>query len=290
MNPGRRRWAGVDRAAFGTASLPTQQLAEFLALISCFNDERTATRKGIEHVAEVLDAEVAALVRGGAVIAAVGFAEGEVPIELLGGGGRREQACARRAGRRGMRGRLGAARGRPAAAPGRGSPRRRAVPGRGARPAAWNGPGPDPWPAQFEAAGERACPALGLRAPGERERPLARGAARTPGAAGATRPAAAGNRRSSARPRGAGGRASRAPASCSGTRSGSCASPIPTIHPIPRWSPRSAPTGSCSPSAAISRLARAWAGARCVSVASSSLIWLAGWHRRREPTTSQPTR
>ena len=31
----------------------------------------------------MLDAEVAALVRGGAVIAAVGFAEGEVPIELL---------------------------------------------------------------------------------------------------------------------------------------------------------------------------------------------------------------
>ncbi len=64
-------------------SWPTQQLAEFLSLISCFNDERTATRRGIEHVAEVLDAEVAALVRGGAVIAAVGFPEGQIPIEPL---------------------------------------------------------------------------------------------------------------------------------------------------------------------------------------------------------------
>jgi diguanylate cyclase (GGDEF)-like protein len=83
MNPGRRRGTDVDPPPSETASLPTQQLAEFLALISCFNDERTATRKGIEHVAEVLDAEATALVRGGAVIAAVGFAEGEVPIELL---------------------------------------------------------------------------------------------------------------------------------------------------------------------------------------------------------------
>ena len=47
------------------------------------------------------------------------------PDRPPGGGGRWEQACARRAGRGGMRGRFGAARGRPAAAPGRGSPRRR---------------------------------------------------------------------------------------------------------------------------------------------------------------------
>jgi diguanylate cyclase (GGDEF)-like protein len=64
-------------------SWPTQKLAEFLSLISCFNDETTATRRGIEHVAEVLDAQVAALVRGGTLIAAVGFGEGEVPVEAL---------------------------------------------------------------------------------------------------------------------------------------------------------------------------------------------------------------
>ena len=135
---GRRR-----PADFGTASSPTQQLAEFLALISCFNDERTATRKGIEHVAEVLDAEVAALVRGGAVIAAVGFAEGEVPIDHL---------VAVADGSRHV-----------LAVPGAGECEAVSVPleddrplhlvvarradqpfqSRRARPAAWNGPGPD---------------------------------------------------------------------------------------------------------------------------------------------------
>ncbi len=83
MNPRRRRGGGADPPISETAGSPTQQLAEFLALISCFNDERTATTKGIEHVAEVLDAEAAALVRGGAVIAAVGFADGEIPIDHL---------------------------------------------------------------------------------------------------------------------------------------------------------------------------------------------------------------
>src|SRR6266480_2258984 len=82
MAPGRRHRAGIGPPSSVTAS-STQQLAEFLSLISCFNDETTAIRRGIEHAAEVLDAEAAALVRGGAVIAAIGFAEGEVPIEPL---------------------------------------------------------------------------------------------------------------------------------------------------------------------------------------------------------------
>ena len=91
MRARRGKWARSKSAAAARAdgrspaarSGPTQQLAEFLTLISRFNDERTATRRGIEHVAEVLDAEATALVRGGAVLAAVGFGEGEVPIELL---------------------------------------------------------------------------------------------------------------------------------------------------------------------------------------------------------------
>jgi diguanylate cyclase (GGDEF)-like protein len=82
MAPGRRHRAGADPPSSVPAS-STQQLAEFLSLISCFNDETTAIRRGIEHAAEVLDAEAAALVRGGEVIAAIGFAEGEVPIEPL---------------------------------------------------------------------------------------------------------------------------------------------------------------------------------------------------------------
>jgi diguanylate cyclase (GGDEF)-like protein len=91
MRPGRARrkrserpdGAGVDPPSPATASWPTQELAEFLALISCFNDEGTATRRGIERVAEVLGAQAAALVRGGGVIAAVGFADGQVPTEPL---------------------------------------------------------------------------------------------------------------------------------------------------------------------------------------------------------------
>jgi diguanylate cyclase (GGDEF)-like protein len=83
MNPARRHGADADAPSSEIPTWPTQQFAEFLSLISCFNDERTATRRGIEHVAEVLDAEVAALVRGGSVIASVGFADGRVPVELL---------------------------------------------------------------------------------------------------------------------------------------------------------------------------------------------------------------
>ncbi len=88
MRPGRARRRRSERpegagAEQATASWPTQQLAEFLALISSFNDEGTATRRGIERVAEVLDARAVALVRGGGVIAAVGFAAGDVPTESL---------------------------------------------------------------------------------------------------------------------------------------------------------------------------------------------------------------
>jgi hypothetical protein len=41
-----------------------EQLAEFLALISSFSDEGTAVRRGLARVAEVLGAEIAALVQG----------------------------------------------------------------------------------------------------------------------------------------------------------------------------------------------------------------------------------
>ncbi len=208
MRPGRARrrrseqpeGAGAGPPSPPPASWPTQQLAEFLALISSFNDEATATRRGIEHVTEVLDAEAAALVRGGGVIATVGFAEGEVPTESLvavadGGWG-------------------------TLAVPGTGEcqatavplederplhlvvarAQRQAVHQRGARPAARNGPGADARAAQPEAVGQRARAALGLRAPSRRERPPARGAARAAGAAGATRTATAGDRRPAARP------------------------------------------------------------------------------------------
>ena len=60
-----------------------EQLAAFLALIFSFHDEQTAVRRGLARVVEVLDAEVAALVRGGGVMAAVGFSEAEAPVADL---------------------------------------------------------------------------------------------------------------------------------------------------------------------------------------------------------------
>ncbi len=59
------------------------QLAEFLAFVSSFTEEKSAMRGGVERAAEVLDAEVGALVRGGSVEASIGFASAEVPEEKL---------------------------------------------------------------------------------------------------------------------------------------------------------------------------------------------------------------
>jgi diguanylate cyclase (GGDEF)-like protein len=62
----------------------SQQLAEFLALISGFNDEGEAARRGVERVAEIFSADATALVRGGAVIASAGFPDGAIPtVELV---------------------------------------------------------------------------------------------------------------------------------------------------------------------------------------------------------------
>lgn len=70
-------------AASRAGSWSTRQLAEFLTLISQFDDERTATRRGLERVTEVLEAEAAALVRSGAVLASVGLPPGDVPTSTL---------------------------------------------------------------------------------------------------------------------------------------------------------------------------------------------------------------
>jgi diguanylate cyclase (GGDEF)-like protein len=61
----------------------TEQLADYLALISSFGDERTATQGGIERLAEVVHAVAAALVRDGAVPASFGFGEREIPLEAV---------------------------------------------------------------------------------------------------------------------------------------------------------------------------------------------------------------
>jgi diguanylate cyclase (GGDEF)-like protein len=60
-------------------SWSTQQLVEFLAAVSSFEDERSARCGAVERTAEALDAQVAALVCGESVHASIGFPAGREP-------------------------------------------------------------------------------------------------------------------------------------------------------------------------------------------------------------------
>ncbi len=61
----------------------TQQLAEFLAVVSSSKSEASAALAAVERAAEALDAEVAAIVCGGELLAVVGYPEGAVPVAEL---------------------------------------------------------------------------------------------------------------------------------------------------------------------------------------------------------------
>ncbi|WP_157987409.1 ATP-binding protein [Jiangella endophytica] len=61
----------------------TQELAEFVAAVSVAGSEAAAARASVERAAEALDADVAAIVRGGEVVAAVGYPQGRVPVAEL---------------------------------------------------------------------------------------------------------------------------------------------------------------------------------------------------------------
>jgi diguanylate cyclase (GGDEF)-like protein len=67
----------------GAESWSTQQLAEFLALVSSFGDEASAIDGAVERAAEALEAEVGALIRGREVVAAIGFPAGAIPAARL---------------------------------------------------------------------------------------------------------------------------------------------------------------------------------------------------------------
>jgi diguanylate cyclase (GGDEF)-like protein len=64
-------------------SWTTQQLVEFLALVSGFPDEQSALSGAVERAAEALEAEVGAVVREGEVLACTGFRAGAVQTQLL---------------------------------------------------------------------------------------------------------------------------------------------------------------------------------------------------------------
>jgi signal transduction histidine kinase len=69
------------------------KLAEFLSAVSSFTTEATAAVGAVERVAESLDAEVAAIVSRGAVVAAIGYPGGATPdseLAAMAGGARRE--------------------------------------------------------------------------------------------------------------------------------------------------------------------------------------------------------
>jgi GAF domain-containing protein len=61
----------------------TQQLAEFLAVVSVAETEAAAAWATVERTAEELDAEIAAIVCGGQLLAAVGYPNGAVPVAEL---------------------------------------------------------------------------------------------------------------------------------------------------------------------------------------------------------------
>ncbi|HTU87030.1 MAG TPA: GAF domain-containing protein, partial [Solirubrobacteraceae bacterium] len=67
----------------GTSGWSTQQLAEFVAAVSAAENEASAAATAVERVAEALDAEVAAIVCDGELIAAIGYPGGIAPIGEL---------------------------------------------------------------------------------------------------------------------------------------------------------------------------------------------------------------
>jgi diguanylate cyclase (GGDEF)-like protein len=82
MGTSDQRWPAIGQM-FPAGSWTTQQLADFLSVVSSFTEESDALRGGVERAAEAVDSEVAALVRNGRVDASIGFAAGSEPVAEL---------------------------------------------------------------------------------------------------------------------------------------------------------------------------------------------------------------
>src|SRR5215217_6114312 len=74
------RWLEMLPSA---TALSTQQLAEFLAVVSAVHDGLSATRMAVERAARALEAEVAVVLGDGDVVSSVGFPLGRVPVAEL---------------------------------------------------------------------------------------------------------------------------------------------------------------------------------------------------------------
>ncbi|MFL5847156.1 MAG: putative bifunctional diguanylate cyclase/phosphodiesterase [Solirubrobacteraceae bacterium] len=66
-----------------TSTWSTQQLTEFVVTVSDAASEEDALREGVVRAAEALDADAAAIVRDGRVVASQGWPEGELPEAAL---------------------------------------------------------------------------------------------------------------------------------------------------------------------------------------------------------------
>jgi len=74
----------MEEASFSRASSwATQQLAEFVAALSGFEDERSALVGAVERTSEAFEAEVSAIVSPRGIEASIGFAAGAVPDAAL---------------------------------------------------------------------------------------------------------------------------------------------------------------------------------------------------------------
>ena len=67
----------------GTSGWSTQQLAEFVEAVSAAESEESAAVTAVERAAEALDADVAAIVCGGELMAAIGYPDGTAPVDEL---------------------------------------------------------------------------------------------------------------------------------------------------------------------------------------------------------------
>ena len=67
----------------GTSGWSTQQLAEFVAAVSAADSEAAAAIVAVERAAEALDADVAAIVADGELVAVIGYPNGAAPVAEL---------------------------------------------------------------------------------------------------------------------------------------------------------------------------------------------------------------
>jgi signal transduction histidine kinase len=83
MNASGTSLAPMSVIDASTTNWSTQQLVEFLDVAASAENASQAADRAVERAAEALDAEIAAIVRGSALVTSVGFPRGQVPERAL---------------------------------------------------------------------------------------------------------------------------------------------------------------------------------------------------------------